>query len=79
MRGYGPYNTDDVRKRCPDTLLSKPVSRPRDDADRLADLTADLRSAQHTQRALADELSRASERVIRLQNEVDALREAILG
>ncbi len=68
MRGYGPKGFD--------TSASTPV---RDDADRLGELSADLRSAQHTQRALADELSRATERVIRLQNEVDALREAILG
>lgn len=73
MRGYGPTPS---QKRCFDIPASTPV---RDDAARLGELQTDLRLAQNTQRVLADELSRATERVNRLQNEVDALREAILG
>ena len=75
MRGYGPYNTDDVRKRCPDTLLSN----PKDDADRLADLSAELREAQIRLTLAADEVTRATQRVLGLQHKVNALREAILG
>ncbi len=76
MRGYGPYHPDVAgppRPRCGEGV------RTDDDADRLGRLSAALRVAQEEQAYRAAALTRATQRVIDLQREVDNLREAILG